>query len=83
MTITERIKKLFNPSLPVDITPSDNQTTYFEWESTNGFVSLEVGTSQYALSYLPNNNKDEDTVGVMGLLEDYEELENLIKEYQK
>lgn len=82
MTNIERIKKLFNPSLPIDITPSDNQTTYFEWETTNGFVSLEVGTSQYALSYIPNN-KDEDTFGVMGLLEDYEELEKLIKEYQK
>lgn len=77
--IEKLIQKLSNSQ--VSITPSDNKTTYYEWETKTGFVSLEIGDLKYAFSYIPDK-KDEESFGLTGSLEKLDDLEQLIKEYQ-
>lgn len=49
------IAALFPDSHYVDIATSDNETTYIEWVTTDGFASLEVGLDSFAFSFIPDD----------------------------
>lgn len=51
----QEILALFPTYQHVDVSPSDNETTYVEWETGMAFASLEVGTDCFAFSLIPNN----------------------------
>lgn len=77
MTVDE-IAALFPHTQFVDIAPSDNETTYIEWETSDGFVSLEVGHTDFAFSYIPNDNSPQESYGKGGALTQRDLVASLI-----
>lgn len=67
MTAVE-IENLVAEVQPVDVTPSDNDTTYIEWETKEGFASLEVGYTRFAFTFLPSSASDQQRYGQTGTL---------------
>lgn len=73
---------LLEDATNLDVSVSDNQTTYFEWDSTEGFISLEVGSTKYGFSFIPSPSSTKPSFGETGALTDLVKLEQLIKEYK-
>ncbi|KJL30229.1 hypothetical protein [Microbacterium oxydans] len=64
-----------------DITPSDNDTTYIEWETAEGFASLEVGYTRFAFTFLPNSTSIQERYGQSGALTDRSRITSLIRKH--
>ena len=59
----------------VDVTPSDHLTTYIEWVTRAGFVSLEVGVEQFGWTFVSTSG---ETTGRNGSIGDHSLLTGLI-----
>lgn len=75
----DEIRSLFSVSQFVDVAPSDNDTTYVEWSTDRGFVSLEVGHTRFAFSFIPESGSSSQPVGESGMLTERSRLEALIR----
>lgn len=80
MTAAE-IEALVAEVHPVDVTPSDNDTTYIEWETAEGFASLEVGYTRFAFTFLPDSASNEGRYGQSGALTDRSKIISLIRKH--
>ncbi len=80
MTAAE-IEALVAELHPVDVTPSDNDTTYIEWETSEGFASLEVGYTRFAFTFLPSVTSNQERYGQSGVLTDRSKLTSLIRKH--
>ncbi|MEV8249971.1 hypothetical protein AB0O87_03470 [Microbacterium sp. NPDC076768] len=78
MTVPE-ITALFSRDQFVDVSPSDNDTTYIEWETSDGFSSLEIGHTEFAFSFIADDSSQRDSYGEGGSLKDRALIASLIR----
>lgn len=77
----DEIKALLGESSFVDITPSENETTYIEWDGNRGFASLEVGRTRYAFSFIPHDPDGASRYGESGMLTERNRIAALIRDH--
>lgn len=80
LTVRE-IKGLFPVQQFVDVAPSENDTTYIEWSTDEGFSSLEVGHTRFAFSFIPDSGSTSHPIGETGLLTERNRLVELIRSH--
>lgn len=73
------ITALFSRGQFVDVSRSNNDTTYIEWETTDGFSSLEIGHTEFAFSFIADDSSRLESYGAGGSLADRDLIASLIR----
>lgn len=79
LTLVEIQRMLAGQSL--DVTRSENATTYLEWVTSEGFASLEIGKTRFGFSFIADEGAGRRSVGVSGELAHRDQLSDLIRDY--
>lgn len=65
----------------IDVTDSENATTYVEWETADGFASLEIGSVRFGFSFIADEGSAAISYGESGTLDHRDAIAALIRKH--